>query len=298
MKLRYFDGPFLGKSPKRRGPVRSIEGEGAPKFEKISNHGKAVAIKMVGIVRRRSDIFVWGKEMSDSRNKAFTRADLIVCASLILVLFALGVYGVGSSKARALQVVCANNLRMVGQALHRWAAENQEQHPWWVAYTNGGVRFQPNGFQNNVYYNFAALSNELASPKLLVCPSDPAVKVAKEFSNNPQGGFLHLSYQNNAVSYFVGLHALPEHGWSWLAGDRHVSGLRSPMACTVGVTAARGWEQGYTLVPAWTNTIHQWTGNILLNGGAVLQLTTPEMTNSLGLQTRIGPYEPVHILSR
>ncbi|MBN2506797.1 MAG: hypothetical protein JXQ71_08900 [Verrucomicrobia bacterium] len=115
---------------------------------------------------------------------------------------------------------------------------------------------------------------------MLACPSDPSVKEAFHWSVSPEGGFLNPAYRNNAVSYFLGLHAVPEHPQSILLGDRNLrtNGLGG---CTSGITiAAQVYEPLHAT--GWLPAIHGLTGNLLLNDGQVRVTSSAELIRAMG----------------
>jgi hypothetical protein len=96
------------------------------------------------------------------------------------------------------------------------------------------------------------MSNELSTPKILICPAD-----TRMVANN----FIHLKNQN--VSYFVGLEATDNYPQRFLDGDRNITGESAP-------------ENGVLeLVPgqraSWTTAMHNNVGNVGQSDGSVQQ---------------------------
>ena len=174
--------------------------------------------------------------------EAFTRLELlaVVFALVLLALVTLPV--LASTKPRADRLTCANNLYLIGRACQMWANDHNDSLPWWVSQSEGGIAFHP--LINNLWFNFATISNELETASVLACPSDPKARVASDFSSNPDGGFLNPTCKNNAVSYFIGLHAsgfFAERYFSEeeaLAGDRNLRIHAADRPCFNGVTLA------------------------------------------------------------
>ena len=155
-----------------------------------------------------------------------------------------------------------------------WANDNDSKWPWLVNAADGGLNNLNGGspISANPYIHFAWVSNELVTPAVLICPSDKAKlsKGATDFGKNINGGFQHINYQNNAVSFFVGLDAnyakAPE---SMLTGDRNINVSRNKTCGTVGVpaTAVDGLDSNV----GFTNGIHRLSGNVGLADGSTQQ---------------------------
>jgi hypothetical protein len=128
---------------------------------------------------------------------------------------------------------------------------------------------------NNAWFQYSWISNELSSPAVLVCPSDIKVgaprKPAGNFGASPTTGFMHINYQNNACSYVLGLdcgvtYTATGPTFNYEASqrhvlllDRHLGGLSSGVSCSSGVMGAYGATPGTT---AWTNAIHGYIGQV------------------------------------
>jgi hypothetical protein len=77
---------------------------------------------------------------------------------------------------RAVQITCVNNLKQVGLAFRQWALDNADQFPFNVSTNAGGTRELcdrgTDGFERNAACHLLVMSNELNTPKILVCPKD------------------------------------------------------------------------------------------------------------------------------
>jgi prepilin-type processing-associated H-X9-DG protein len=221
--------------------------------------------------------------------QAFTRLELVLTLATLMLLALIVLPALGNTKPRAQRVNCVNNLRRIGQALPLWANDHFDQDHWRTDIRDGGTYWRPTvGLQppwyplrNNAWFQFAWISNELHTPKILSCPSD-SKRVAIDFSANPNGGFLHVSYQNNAVSYFLGLDAFPSQSRSLLAGDRNVRPSAVGVACSTGLDNVAGFNAPPNTNVGWTNAIHGLTGNVLFHDGQVEQLSSRGLTDALG----------------
>ena len=107
----------------------------------------------------------------------------------------------------------------------------------------------------DVWRHFQILSNELNTPKVLVCPKDNRQKVTnwQSFTNNS-----HLSY-------FAGLDADETKPQTILSGDRNVtSPTVRPVKGLLNITTNDRVE--------WTKTIHNLAGNIGLADASIVVL--------------------------
>lgn len=68
------------------------------------------------------------------------------------------------AKARAQSIQCVNNLKNIGLALRIWANDNE---------ADSGEFFP---------LDFLSLTNELSTPKVLICPADPGRQVAPDWA--------------------------------------------------------------------------------------------------------------------
>jgi type II secretory pathway pseudopilin PulG len=210
--------------------------------------------------------------------RAFTRIEAVAILATLGVLACLALPGLANNPARSHRALCVNNLRQIGQAFQTWATDHGERNPWWVparmlptaSYDpNGGTRGHP--LDSQLWFQVAWISNQLATPKVLACPSDPVVFAARDWSENSSSGFLHPARRNDALSYFLSLHAFNDYPQSFLAGDRNFR------VEVIGGTCSSQVRNPATIVsPAkgWTASMHASTGNLLLSSGEVLQSST------------------------
>src|SRR2546423_14524517 len=104
---------------------------------------------------------------------AFTRIELLFCMLGVAVIVLPAVSLLASNKSESQRAVCFNNLRQIGRAFHVWGSDYQDQMPWQVPYGSaGGTLYGPGGLPGNAFWHYSWISNQLGSPKILVCPAD------------------------------------------------------------------------------------------------------------------------------
>lgn len=221
-------------------------------------------------------------------HRAFTRLELLMVILTVGLLATIGLPALGGSKPRSEQTTCMNNLRLIGRAIHMWGDDHGDRPPWLVPFSEGGMSSLNNvgpipswaSQVRNVWLHFGWVSNELATPKILVCPGDMSARVATSFAIASEGGFFHPNYQHRACSYFIGLHNPPEAPLALLSGDRNMQ-TNYVAACSAfyGMgTFAATIELAYPN-SQWLPGLHGPLGNLLLNDGQV-QLTSNDQLNT------------------
>ncbi len=126
------------------------------------------------------------------------------------------------------------------------------------------------------------MSNEVSTPKLLVCPSDfQGRQIASAFAINASTPWIADTVANNTnVSYFIGVNAVDTYPQSLLSGDRNVGagtqGNNSVAGATPGYVNtfqnpgnAAGTTSTNNPAAAWQDNGHQKQGNVLLGDASV-----------------------------
>ena len=193
----------------------------------------------------------------------FTLIELLAIITIIIMVAGALLPAVARARARSKGICCNCNLKQVGLSVRIWANDHADQYPMHVSTNQGGTKeFVAGG---NAFRHFQALSNELSTPKILVCPGDPDRKVAADF----------FTLSNSNLSYFISLDAKEEYPQMFLAGDRFI--------------AMRGFGSQNILPLAtnspvfWAAKVHRKTGvgNIALSDGSVQQLNSSTLQQSL-----------------
>lgn len=218
--------------------------------------------------------------------EAFTRLELAAVLAALGLLAVLVLPALASQRERSTRVLCVNNLRLAGQALQQWGTEHGGRLPWRTAWCEGGT--QPNapcpsgplppwlsvGINNNSWFQWAWISNELHTPRILACPSDAQKRPASTWGGSSNGGFMNFNYQNKAISYLAGLDVLPEHPDGLVAGDRNVRFNLTVSSCSSGIFPVPGLTRGPSGSFGIASGLHVEAGNFLFTDGRVEELSS------------------------
>ena len=203
-----------------------------------------------------------------TRNHALTLLDVLAVIAILVIFAVLFIPAGSSSGNKSQKIVCTNHLKQIGMAERVWAGDHNGLYPQDVPVTNGGTKeifSDVSRFQNLAFLDFLTLSNELAMPQILHCPSDTDGSAATNFSP---------SFCNQNVSYFVGLDSTKNSPQAFMSGDDNFEIGGAPV--TGGLLALS------SNVPiGWTAARHNHTGNILLGDGSVQSSTTSGLRSYL-----------------
>jgi competence protein ComGC len=206
----------------------------------------------------------------------FTRPELMFCLFALILLGVVAMPGLSNTRSRSLRIECVDNLRLIGQAVQLWASDHEDKTPWLVNVSEGGTKpdiLPPYNKPSAIWFEFSAMSNQLVTPRILVCPQDAqrVVNAARNWGRTSDGGYLNSGYRDNATSYALGLHSFIYENSVFLAGDRNLRvDNPGPVTCSLGFGNTSSINPIGASVTAWTNSIHGLSGNILLADGRVV----------------------------
>jgi prepilin-type N-terminal cleavage/methylation domain-containing protein len=210
----------------------------------------------------------WAEVQSADMNSATARSaqkglalyEVLVTIAVMAILAVIILLGLSGHPSPAPRAQCINNLKQVGLAYRLWPNGQSDKWPMDVSINHGGTMEFTTGA--DTFRHFQVMSNELSTPKILVCPAD-----TRAYASD----FIRLKNQN--VSYFVGLDANDSNPQMLLSGDRNLGGPAKP-------------ENGILkLAPGdavnWTATIHANQGNLGLADGSVQQCSNTGLRAAL-----------------
>jgi hypothetical protein len=213
------------------------------------------------------------------RTGGFTGWDLMIVVVTVLLAVTVFLPAIARPRGRAPRISCVSNLKQVGLAFRMWANEHGEKFPMVLSATNAGGGTLDFSMTGEVWRHFQILSNELNSPKVLVCSEDKRSR-ATDWSQ----------ITNNAhLSYLVGVDADETRPQTILSGDRN---LKSSARSTNGVLFL---GSGDTL--EWTKELHNKVGNFGLGDGSAQQINSPTAASKQLESALQSAGQPVHRLA-
>ncbi|HXS67244.1 MAG TPA: type II secretion system protein, partial [Candidatus Polarisedimenticolia bacterium] len=115
----------------------------------------------------------------------------------------------------------------------------------------------------NAFRHFQVMSNELSTPRVVYCATDTQ-RSATNFGND---------FNNERVSFFVGLDARKDDPRSLLFGDRNITNEITPDQSIMTLEAGQ--------LAGWNEKMHNRCGNVAAMDGSVHQLSNADLRRML-----------------
>ena len=155
---------------------------------------------------------------------------------------------------------CVSNLKQVALSFQIWESDNNNKYPMEVSVTNGGAMELI--VTGNVAGCLMVMTNELSTPKILVCPADRERTEATNFGDD---------FNATHISYFIGVDVTNDDpAQRILCGDDNF--------LVNGFFVKSGLLQYPTNIPiAWGAGRHKFVGNISYADGSVAELSSAQL---------------------
>jgi competence protein ComGC len=213
---------------------------------------------------------------SHQQTTALTKIDVLVIVAVLVVMAALLLPALAAAKRKSARINCISNVKQIGIAFRLWEGDNKDKYPMAVSVTNGGA--MELAATGNVAACFRVMSNELSTPKILICPEDTYRVWATNFSTG---------FDNSHISYFVGLDAEELKPQMLLSGDDNfvIGGVPAKsglLELSTGTSIA--WTSKRHVAynsHFWTPARYRFIGNFGMADGSAQEVTTDELQKAL-----------------
>jgi len=202
------------------------------------------------------------------REAAFTLIELLVVIAIVAILAGMLLPALARAKAKGKGIACLNNMRQTSLGLRLWAGDNADKYPWDIAASKGGSQGSADWSDN-----FRACSNELSTPKILLCPTDITKRAATNWIS---------MFGDQNTSYFICTNASDNRAQAILLGDFNVTGGGG------GLDPAWTIFMGSSIDAAWDKTLHVRSGNLAMGDGSVRQTKTQNLRDQISAELATG----------
>ena len=217
---------------------------------------------------------------SNQRNHAWTLVEVLVVITVLVILAAILLPVLAKAKRGGSHIACVNIVKQICLSSLVWAHDHNGKFPMEVSMAEGGTKEL--AVTGEAIATFQVMSNELVTPKVLICPEDMDHFFATNFST---------AFSAKNISYFIGLDASTNFPQAFLCGDDNfeITGIPvKPGLLELPANSSVSWTFGRHT----TYKRHFWNaatsfGNVGLADGSVQQTTISSRTNLVELSTGV-----------
>jgi len=212
-----------------------------------------------------------------SKTAALTMVEVLVVVLVLFVLAAILLPALAAAKKKSSKIGCVNELKQIGLAFRIWSGDNWDKYPMEVSVATGGA--MELAVLGDAAAVFQVMSNELSTPKLILCPEDSLRRhAATNFTDDLK----------NKISYFINTTATDADPQMLLSGDDNFLLNQSPVKpgqVNMASTDTLEWDEtrhGEVTKQGWfMKDKKAVSGNIGLTDGSVQSVTSSGLTNAL-----------------
>jgi prepilin-type processing-associated H-X9-DG protein len=197
----------------------------------------------------------------NQRNRASTLIEVLLVILVLAFLAAMFLPVYQASHRRTNRLGCENNLSQIVSGYQLWNNDHNGKFPMEISTANGGIR--ESAVAGNAAATFQVISNELKTPKVLICPADKSRVAAINFSG---------SFAGANISYFVGVDAATNYPLAFLSGDDDFASNGVPVKAGLWEFSTNGFldPMNWRNAPiGYGDSRHQGDGNIAFVDGRI-----------------------------
>ena|SRR2546425_3042206 len=218
--------------------------------------------------------------------KGFTLIELLVVIAIIAILAGLLLPALARAKAKAKRIQCVNQEKQMGIAFFMWATDHDDKFPWKWPIAEGGTLASLSGTTPPVAFgtasaftaqvtpavvdwidNFRVCSNEMVTPKILVCPADDEKVVVEKWA----------FASGDTASYFYSPQGDKTKPETIVIGDRNIDGGQSLYDPSWSIYL------GSSIDISCSQKLHSRNSNFLLGDGSVQQWSSAPLKEQISI---------------